>query len=52
MISSCLNKCIERANKVTMMEQSHDNDWLYILLCDFQLRTKKHSRPSLVLTSL
>ena len=24
-----------------MMVQSHDNDWLYIFLCDFQLRTKK-----------
>ena len=23
------------------MVQSHDNDWFYILLCDFQLRTKK-----------
>ena len=23
-----------------MMVQAHDNDWLYILLCDFQLRTK------------
>lgn len=24
-----------------MMVQPHDNDWLYILLCDFLLRTKK-----------
>ena len=24
-----------------MVVQPHDNDWLYILLCDFQLRTKK-----------
>ena len=24
-----------------MMVQSHDNDWFYILLRDFQLRTKK-----------
>ena len=24
-----------------MVVQSHDNGWFYILLCDFQLRTKK-----------
>ena len=24
-----------------MMVQAHDNDWLYILRCDFQLRTEK-----------
>ena len=24
-----------------MMVQSHDNDWFYIFLCDFLLRTKK-----------
>jgi len=24
-----------------MMVQPHDNDWFYIFLCDFQLRTKK-----------
>ena len=24
-----------------MMVQPHDNNWLYVLRCDFQLRTKK-----------
>ena len=36
-----LYKCAWRTYKVTMMVQSHDNDQLYILLCDFQQRTKK-----------
>ena len=34
-------KCTWATNQVTVMVQSHDNNWLYILLCDFQLRTKK-----------
>ena len=41
MISSNFNKSRRCTNQITMMVQSHDNDWFNIFPCDFQLRTKK-----------